>query len=103
MPHPVGQVRVDGTNVSRIEHNVNDIQRAGFEIGMPLPTTQDEYISHTDWECAPAKGHQTRTAVNDDNLPKLVSVARIGGMIRGPNDRKRAGMLLWKIRPVQNP
>ena len=70
---------------------------------MPLPTAQDEYIPHPDRERPPAKGHQTRTAVNDDNLPKLMPVAGIGGVIGGPNYRKGAGMLLWQIRPVQNP
>jgi hypothetical protein len=69
---------------------------------MPLPTTQDKYISHTDRERPPAKGHQTRTAVNDDNFPKLVPVARIGRMIGGTNYRKGTGMFLGQICPVQN-
>jgi hypothetical protein len=93
---------VDGTDVSGIEHNVNDVQRASFQIGMPLPTTQDEYIPHPDRERPPAKGHQTRTAVNDDNFPKLVPVAGIGRMIGGPNYREGTGMLLGQICPVQN-
>jgi hypothetical protein len=103
MPHPVGEGGVDGTDVSGIKNNVNDVQRAGFEIGMPLPTTQDEYIPHPDRECPPAKGHQTRTAVNDDDFPKLVPVAWVGWMISSPNYRKGTGMLLGQIRPMQNP
>jgi hypothetical protein len=103
MPHPVGEGGVDGTDVSGIKDNVNDVQRASFEISMPLPTTQDKYIPHTDRECPPAKGHQTRTAVNDDYFPKLVPVAGIGSVIGGPNYRKGTGMLLGQICPVQNP
>ena len=70
---------------------------------MPLPTAQDKYISHTDRERPPAKGHQTRTAVNADNFPKLVPVAGIGSVIGGPNYRKGSSMLLGQIYPVQNP
>ena len=103
MPHPVGEGGVDGTDVSGIEHDVDDIQRACFQIGMPLPTTQDEYIPHPDRERPLAKGHQTRTTVNDDNFPKLVPVAGIGRMISGPNNRQGTGMLLGEVRPVQNP
>ena len=94
MPHPFGKGGVDGTDVSRIKDDIDDIERASFQIGMPLPTAQDKYISHTNRERPPAKGHQTRTTVNNDNFPKLVPVAGISRMIGGPNYRKGTGILL---------
>jgi hypothetical protein len=103
MPHPVGEDWVNGTDVSGIKNNVDDIQRACFQIGMPLPTTQYKYIPHPDRERPPTKGHQTRTSIDDDDFPKLVPMTGIGRVVSSPNYREGTSMLLGQICPVKNP
>ena len=55
--HPVRQNWVSRTDVRRIEHDVDYIKRTSFQIGVPLPTTQDEHVPYADRERSPTKGY----------------------------------------------
>lgn len=100
--HPIRQDRMNRPHIRGIKHDINDVQRAGFEICVPLSPTQDKDIPHADRKGAATKRHQTRTTVNDDNFPEFVPVTGISRMVCGAEDRERTTVMLRKVGPVQD-
>lgn len=92
---------MEGSDVFRIEHDVDDVERAGFPVGVFLVTTDHEHVADLDRQRLAAEHHQARAAGHDHHLPKLVAVARKRRMLGGPHHRQRTNVALRQVRPTQ--